>query len=430
MNWDFPLSDEYTDMLIRLAVAIGIGLFVGLEREFTEKEVENRKHTFAGIRTYPLFAIFGFVTGLLAGYFADYILAVALAGVIAFIIVSYRVLANKGEVGGTGEMSLVLTFLLGTLCYAGYIILSLIITVVMVLLLTFKLKIHSFVERLGFKGVRAVIQFVIISALILPFLPDINFGPYDAWNLRNIWTMVILVSGLSFAGFLMVKIMGSSKGTWLTGAAGGLASSTAVAWTFSQRSRENKKNNLATDYAIGIIVASSIMFPRILVEIYVVNRDLLSELMLPLVLLFFVGVGAAFFIYKMTKEHDGSDEVEIENPLNFSVALKFGLLYAVILLFVQFASDQFGTAGIYVASVISGITDVDAITISMSELAKNQEHRDAAATAILLAAISNTIVKFAIALFAGSLVLKKRVSVGFGAILLAGLILLLWRLFF
>ena len=430
MNWEFPLTAEYTDLLMRLAVAIGIGLFIGLEREFTEKEVENREKTFAGIRTYPMFSVFGFLAGLLSTHFSDLILSISLLGVIAFIIVSYLILARKGEIGGTGEMSLLLTFLLGTLTYSGYIILSLIITVIMVLLLTFKLRIHRFVERLGLKGVRAVIQFVIISALILPFLPETRFGPYNVWNLQNIWTMVILVSGLSFAGFLLTKILGSSRGTWLTGLAGGLASSTAVAWTFSQRSNETKKINLASDYAIGIIAASSIMFPRILVEVYVVNKELLNLLIIPVLIMFAVGVISAFIIYKSATKHEESDEVEIENPLNFSVALKFGLLYAIILLVFEFAADQFGTAGIYIASIIAGITDVDAITISMAELARDETKKTSAANAIILASISNTVVKFAIAFIAGSLALKKKVAIGFGSILATGIVIILIRLIF
>jgi uncharacterized membrane protein (DUF4010 family) len=242
--------------------------------------------------------------------------------------------------------------------------------------------------------------------------------------------MVILVSGLSFAGFLMTKMLGSSRGTWLTGIAGGFASSTAVAWTFSQRSKETKNPNLATDYAIGIIAASSIMFPRILVEVYVVNSSLLNELLIPISILFVIGFLSAFITYKMAEEHDGSDEVEIENPLNFSVAVKFGILYGLILLLVKFAGDQYGTTGIYLASVISGITDVDAITISMAELAKDETQKEAAATAIILAALSNTIVKFTIAFLAGSLLLRKKVVIGFGSILLAGVILLLIRLIF
>lgn len=427
MNWEYPLTDEYTGLLIRLAVTIGIGLLIGLEREFTEKALENRKYTFAGIRTFPLFAIFGFLSGLLSHYYSHYILAVALLGVIAFIIVSYFIMAKVGEIGATSEMSLLITFLLGVLTYSGYIILSLIITVVMVLLLTFKLKIHRFVDRLGQKGIRAVIQFVIITALILPFLPDFQFGPYNAWNLKNIWMMVILVSGLSFLGFLMIKILGSRKGTWLTGVAGGFASSTAVAWTFSQRSKEIKKENPATDFAIGIIAASSIMFPRILFEIYVVNKSLLNDLLLPLLLLSITGFTSAFIIYKINDNHEDTDEVEIENPLNLSVAIKFGILYALILLLVQFAYEQFGATGIYIASVISGITDVDAITISMAKLARNTTQRETASNAIILAALSNTIVKFAIAFFAGSLALRKKVSVGFGAILFLGIVLLLIR---
>lgn len=419
------LSEPLKDLLIRLAIATGIGFLVGLEREFSTKEKQSGE-LFAGVRTFPLFAIFGYLSAFLSLQFGLWVFAAALVGLIAFVIVSYQqqVKAGKG-IGGTSEISVILTFILGAVVFTGFILLALVITVILLLLLTFKPSLHSFAKGLTQEEIRALIQFIIISALVIPFLPENDFGPYEVWNLKDIWKMVILVSGISLAGYLLSKILGN-KGTILAGIVGGLASSTAVALSFSKRSRQNKSTN-AFFYAMGIIAASTIMFPRVLLEVYVLNRELFREMWIPIAVITGTGFASAFLIYKVNDREQESGEMNLQNPLNFSVAIKFALIYAGVLWLVKFASDQFGTSGTYIASIISGVTDVDAITISMAKMAKSSDNTDIATNSILIATLSNTMVKLIIALTLGNTALRKTVSIGFGAIFLAGIGYLAWR---
>lgn len=422
------LSEPLKQLLVRLAIAVGIGFLVGMEREFSTKEKQNDE-LFAGVRTFPLFAVFGYLSALLSMEYGLWVFAVALAGMIAFVIISYlqEVKAGKG-IGGTSEMSIILTFILGAVVFSGFILLALVITVVLLLLLTFKPSLHSFVKGLTRYELRAFIQFVIISALVIPFLPENNFGPYDTWNLKDIWKMVILVSGISLAGYLLSKLLGN-KGTVLAGIVGGLASSTAVALSFSKRSKQNNKAH-AFYYAMGIIAASTIMFPRVLLEVYLLNKELFNEMWLPIVLIATTGFAVAFIVYKINPDEQDTGEMQLQNPLNFNVAIKFALIYAGVLWLVKFASDHFGTSGTYAASIISGVTDVDAITISMSKMAKVTSSTDVATNSILMATLSNTMVKFIIALVLGSAALKRTVSIGFGAIFVSGTGYLAWRLWF
>lgn len=417
------LTAEY---LQRLAICIGVGLLIGLERTFHRKREDEEE--FAGIRTFTLVAVLGFVSTLLAAHYGAWLLGVSLAGLILFVVVSYyRSSVLPGKMGGTTEMATILTFLLGALVFGGFILLALVITVVTLLLLAYKPTLHGFVNKLSREELLAIIKFIIISALVIPFLPMQNFGPYGIWNLQDIWKMVILVSGVSLVGYLIAKVVGH-KGTMLAGVIGGLVSSTAVALTFSRRSKEAKGDAGTFYFAMAIISACTIMFPRILVEVYVVNQQLAGHLWVPIALLSLTGFGAAYYIYKRHVKESRDGTVPLSNPLNFGTALKFALFFAAVLLLVKYSSETFGDRGTYIAAAISGITDVDAITLSMAKLARGSGDTSLARNTILLAALSNTLVKLGIVLVVGSRSLVRVSLIGFLAIFGVGAALLLYFL--
>lgn len=421
------ISGNTAEYLSRLAICIGIGLLFGIERTFSRKREDEEE--FAGIRTFTLVALFGYLSALLAAYSGAWLLGVSLAGLILFVIVSYfRTSDLPGNTGGTTEIAIILTFLLGALVFGGFVLLSLIITVITLLLLAYKPTLHGFVKKLSREELLAIIQFIIISALVIPFLPTENFGPYEIWNLQDIWKMVILVSGVSLVGYLIAKVIGN-KGTMLAGVIGGLVSSTAVALTFSRRSKEAKGDEGTFYFAMAIISACTIMFPRILVEVYIVNRALAQQLWIPIAILSLTGFGAAFYIYKRNVKEKRDGQVPLSNPLNFGTALKFALFFAAVLLLVRYSNENFGDKGTYIASAISGITDVDAITLSMAKLARDNASTDLARNAILLAALSNTLVKLGIVLVVGSRNLIKVALIGFIAIFVVGTALFLYFLF-
>jgi uncharacterized membrane protein (DUF4010 family) len=325
-----------------------------------------------------------------------------------------------GNRGGTTEFALLITFTLGALVFFNMILFALIIMVVMLLLLAFKPTLHLFVEKLKRQELLAIILFVVMSALVIPFLPNDNFGPYKLWNLKEIWQMVVLVSGTSLVGYMIAKFMGQ-KGTVLAGIIGGIVSSTSVALAFSRKSKDTKSRASSFFYAVGIISACTIMFPRILFEVYVVNADLAKQLWVPILVITSSGFVSAALIYKFKNGNHNANGIVLKNPLDFLSALKFAVLFAAVQWLVKYASIHFGDSGIYLVGAISGITDVDAITLSMAKIAKAGGSKNMAIQTIIIAALSNTLVKLIIVIVLGSVELRKTALWGFLVIFISGL---------
>ncbi len=413
-------SDLNLDQLIGLATSIGIGFLIGMERQFSKEAVEHQEQ-FAGIRTFTMVSMFGFITALLSTFVGDWVFGLTLACVFAFVVVSYVQLSKiPGNRGGTTEFALLITFTLGALVFFNMILFALIIMVVMLLLLAFKPTLHLFVEKLKRQELLAIILFVVMSALVIPFLPNDNFGPYKLWNLKEIWQMVVLVSGTSLVGYMIAKFMGQ-KGTVLAGIIGGIVSSTSVALAFSRKSKETKSKASSFFYAVGIISACTIMFPRILFEVYVVNADLAKQLWVPVLVITSAGFVSAALIYKFKNGNHTANGIALKNPLDFLSALKFAVLFAAVQWLVKYASIHFGDNGIYLAGAIAGITDVDAITLSMAKIAKAGGSTNMAIQTIIIAALSNTLVKLIIVILLGSVELRKTALWGFLVIFISGL---------
>ncbi|WP_207494424.1 MgtC/SapB family protein [Aridibaculum aurantiacum] len=412
------LTAPTANHLIQLSICIGIGFLIGLERTFS-KQVQEGEEEFAGLRTFTLVAVFGYISAFLSAQLGTWLYAVAFASMVALVIVSYfKTSTTTHNMGGTSEVATILTFLLGALVFLNHVLLALIITVITLLLLAYKPTLHVFVKKLSREELLAIIKFVIMSALVIPFLPDTNFGPYSVWNLKDIWKMVILVSGTSLVGYLIAKVIGN-KGTVVAGVVGGLVSSTAVTLTFSRRSKQASEQ-AAFYFALAIICACTIMFARILFEVYVVNRQLAAELWIPMTILTATGFGAAFLIFRGKKGKQEAESVPLSNPLNLGTAIKFALFFAGIMLLVKYTSENFGNSGTYIAGAISGITDVDAITLSMAKMAKGGDNNQIAINTILIAALSNSLVKFGIVMIVGSKPLVKIAAIGFISIFVVG----------
>lgn len=418
------LEGESYHFLLKFLVAAGIGFLVGMEREHVRQRV-SEEGQFAGVRTFTLISIFGFLSAYVADEIYPWAFIVGFAGFIALVIGAYVHMARNGSVGGTSEISVILVFLLGAIVYADQMLFAVVIAVAIALLLSFKVTLHRFIGRLEMNELRAIIQFVVISALVLPFLPEEAFGPYEVWNLKEIWVMVILVSGISLVGYLLTKIMGA-KGTMVTGMVGGLVSSTAVTLSFAQKSRALQSAEGTRNFAISILMASTIMFPRLLLILFVLDVPLAMLLLVPMLILTAVGFIVSFLLHRRS---DGTSEgPPLENPLNFRGALTFALVFAAVKLLVAYASDEYGEAGTYVASALSGLTNMDAITLSMSRLSNSADALSLAANAIIIAGIANTVMKYLIVLFTGSAALKRDVMPGFLAIAGAGTAWLLLRI--
>lgn len=410
-----PGTGPYS-LLVRLLITLGIGLLIGLEREYA-KRVVDKEEPFAGVRTYPLIALLGFLCALLAERHGPAFLVAGFAGLFAMVVASYVMMARSASFGITTELAGIIAFLLGVLVFADHILLATTITVLVVSLLTLKVRLHTFIATLSPADIRAFIQFTIISALVLPFLPRGGTGPNGVWDLHEIWTMVILVTGISLAGYLLVKLIGRSKGTLFEGLIGGLVSSTAVTLSLSRRSRSSPStaHRLA---AVGIVAATAVMYPRILLETLVVDRGLALQLLPAILAITATAVLAATVLWRRADHGRSSgapEPLQVTNPLNFGVALQFGAVYMLVQWLMMLATAHFPAQGLYAGALLFGATDMDAITLSIArqgEVAGPQR-----GTAILLATMSNTVMKFLIVLFFGDRGLRTRVGIGFGAVL-------------
>lgn len=410
------MTEELPELVQGLVIALALGFLIGLEREYA-KRVIDKEEQFAGVRTYTLIGLFGFLCAYLAGQYGPWLFITGLGGLIAMVIATYLRSARAGSYGITTELSAVLTFLIGAIVLEGEVLLAVIATVIITSFLSLKLKLHSFIDTLTAQEIRAFIQFVIISAVVLPFLPNEPFGPNGVWNLHEIWTMVILVTGISLAGYLLAKITGPAKGTLLAGIVGGLVSSTAVTLSMARRSREDPKapSLLA---AVAIIASTATLYPRILLETWAVNRDLAKLMALPIAAIAIAAFGIAFLIHRKNNKHTaGTDTPPLTNPLNFGVAIQFGLIYMAVQWLMDLASGRFSTEGLYAAGLVFGATDMDAITLSIARRSNVSESIQGV-TAILLATLSNTVMKFFIVVIFGNRTLMKWVGLGFGIIFL------------
>jgi uncharacterized membrane protein (DUF4010 family) len=397
---------QHPELILRFGTALLIGVLIGLEREYARLREDVK--AFAGVRTFPLVALLGCCAGLmtdLGGPWAFAVLAVLVGSLIA---ISYAIDAFQGRVGMTTEVAAVVVFVCGALAYWDYLELAAALAVVTFGFLTLKPQLHRLASRVSSEDMYATLKFAVISLIILPVLPNQTYGPppFDAFNPYKTWLMVVFISGISFLGYVLIKVVGSRRGIGLTGLLGGLVSSTAVTLSFAQRSEEQP--DLARPFALAITLAWTVMFGRVLVEVAVLNRELLSELWVPMVAAMVAGLAFCIIYYFAQRTAQESD-VEVSNPFELGPAIKFGLLYAAILLVAKVAQYYFQDAGVYVASVVAGLTDVDAITLSMAELsgAPGGVSISTGARAVVLAVIANTVVKGGIALTAGSGTLRR-----------------------
>ncbi len=403
-------------LFYRFGAALAIGLLIGLEREHAAARAQEK--IFAGVRTFPLLSLAGCMTLLLSenlGSPLPFGVITAMVGIL--VAVTYAISARQGQIGMTTEIAAVVAYLLGALCYTEQFALAAALTVVTTVLLSLKLEMRALAAKLSQEDIYATLKFAVITAIVLPVLPNRTFGPLDVLNPYKIWLMVIFISGISFLGYLLIKIVGPRQGIGLTGLLGGLVSSTAVTLSFSQRSTREKA--LARPFAMAIMVAWTVMFARILVVVSALNRPLFGVLWLPLLIAGVVGLGYCGYLALAHRTRETGD-VDFANPFELGPAVKFGLLYAAILLIAKAAQLYLGNTGVYLSSIVAGLTDVDAITLSLSQLSSGGASAldlVTAARGIVFACISNTAVKGGIVLASGSRELRRALLPGFVAML-------------
>ena len=280
------------ELFYRFGIALALGLLVGLEREYSHAD-EGQTPLFGGARTFPLIALTGCAAALIASEVTPWFFPVAFAAVTGLVMAAYAATAAKGDVGLTTEVTSLVVFLCGALAYWDYLLLAAAVTVTTLALLSLKTTLHDLSRRISQQDIYATLKFAIITVIILPLLPNRTYGPLDVLNPQQIWLMVVFISGISFCGYVLIKLVGPRQGIGLTGLLGGLVSSTAVTLSFSQRSQ--KASHLARPFTLAITVASTTMFIRVLFEAFVLNPALARVLAIPL--LAAAGVGPVSYTH-------------------------------------------------------------------------------------------------------------------------------------
>ncbi|AUB60914.1 MAG: MgtC/SapB family protein [Methanobacterium sp.] len=403
-------------LILKFLIALALGALIGIERERKKEGAE-----FAGVRTFILIAILGTISAYLSQDF-PYFWIVSFAGLVVLVGLSYLVTTRKNDdVGITTEIAAFLTFVLGMLCFADEgMLLAPILAIIITTLLAIKPHLHQFAHRVSEKELINTLKFLIIAFVILPILPDEVMGPLAVFNPFQIWLMVVFISAISFTGYILMKIIGPEKSLGVTGIVGGLVSSTAVATSMAARVKESGLLMKAAVFAT--VVASSMMFLRILFEVSVINPALLPKLSAPMMVMGVLGIILGIFVWRRTEVRQMDADLKLDNPFSLKPALIFGALFLAILFLSKIANIYLGSSGVYLASIISGVADVDAITISMALLAPDTISNNTAVTAITLAAISNTVFKFLITLFLGTRKFARNIGIIFLVVILAGLI--------
>lgn len=410
-------------------LALAAGLLLGFERELSmPRPDDGRSESYlAGARTFPLVALLGATAALLAGVFGWVALVLPFVALGALVLVSYSDDVRRGSDRGlTSEVALILTFVLGALAmtqdvFDGVRQKALVVGAVAVtstLLLSLKPRLQAFLERVSREDVFATLKFLVVLVIVLPLLPNEAMGPLGALNPWQIGLMVVLIAGISFVGYVTMRLFGAQRGLGFTGLVGGLASSTAVTLSFSARAKAEPA--LANACALAVVLASSIMPARVLVEVSVVNPSLLAQMAYPMGAMIAVGLVAAGYLYWRSRSHAPAGEIRVANPFQLSTAVKFALVFALVLLASKVATTYFGTGATYLAGLLAGTTDVDAITLSMARLAfEGVASDEVAVTTILLGVVSNTCVKGGMALVLGGQAFGLRVCAALAAMLVA-----------
>jgi uncharacterized membrane protein (DUF4010 family) len=406
------------------ALALLIGALVGIDRE--KHQAEEGPQGIGGLRTFILFATVGALAGWLSQQFnTPWIFVAALLAASIGIFTGYFVhaRANPGESGMTTELAAISVVLLGGVVMVGQSGLSVALAIAVSAVLAYKQPLHGLVERIGRADMLAGLRLLVATFIVLPLLPNETIDPWQALNPYKLWLLVILIAGLSLAGYIAARWLGSGRGTAITGLTGGLVSSTAVTLSFARRSRLETEPADSNMLACGILLAWTVMFGRVLVEVAVVNRALLRPVLVPITLMGAVALVLAGFFYLRrlhAVRHDGGSQAEVPltNPFSLTSAVKFAAFFAVVLMVVALVQRYYPGQGLLVVAGLAGLTDVDAITLSMAEYARGGGDAGTAVGAIVIASLSNTVVKAGMVATLGGPGLRRLVLVA-GAVIVA-----------
>ncbi len=396
---------------IRLLVALGIGFLVGLERERRQEH-----EIFAGIRTMPLVALTG---ALLQEYFFSLLLP-AFVFLIGLLVVAYAVKIQQFDIGITTSVATLLTYVYGAMCTRSEqaMLIAIMAGILTAVLLAVKDPLHSFANQLDSEEMYAVLKFLVVVLVILPLLPNESVDYLLGLNPQFVWMMVILVSGIGFGAYILSKVFGARAGIGLSGLLGGMISSTATTVAMARKSVAER--DVSSVASLAVVIACLAMFPRMIIEILAVYPELVGPVLIPTLVMMLLGLGPALYLLWVVS-YESPPEVEQKNPFRLKPALIFGALFGVILLVSDYSLEWYGSSGIFVTAAVSGLADVDAITLSVGRLLQSNElDLRTGAQAVVIGAISNTAMKVGLTWIMGRFEIAWRVTSVLGLSLLGG----------
>ena len=356
-----------TIVLKSLLIAVVLGFAIGLQRTM-QQIYSKEKLSIAGSRTFALISLLGFLSGWLAKSAPQLVVLVTLAVILLLAISYYVKTTHYKKMGMTTQIAAIVTYLLGLMIAFHLEQYAIFIGVLMIVLLDIKPRLKRIERNISPTDLNATILLLAMTFLILPMLPDRMIGPYQLFNPYKTWLMAVIIAAISFVGYIAIKILGNKRGVLLTGLFGGLISSTAVSISLSEMSLSQK--SFLNNFAAGIAMASTLMYLRVLLEAFVIDMDVAKALLFPYLAASTAGLIYVFILYR--RSHTGTIDLQnsaiSKNPLQLSEAIKFGLLFGIIYGAITVVQDHYGEIGVYIISLLSGITDVDAITLSLGAL--------------------------------------------------------------
>jgi len=413
------------DTVRAFATALLIGALIGVERE--KRKMDDNDIDAWGLRPFILASLVGAISGWVSRtYDFPWVVVGVLAVLAALVVTSYVLVARvqPKALSLSTELGAVAVFLLGAIVTMGHEGLAIGLGVVIAAVLAYKQPLHGMVSKIGWDDVFAGLRLMIATFVVLPLLPNRTIDPWGALNPYSLWLLVLLISSLGLVGYVATRWLGTGRGAALTALTGGLVSSTAVTLSFARRSNEQGSERLGDLLAGGILLAWCIMFGRVVIEVLVVNPALVAKVLVPFVAMAVAGgVVAGVLFWRAAVMHSSagqrSEDVPLKNPFSLTAAAKFGAFFAVVLLVVKLVQAHFPGEGVYLVAALAGLTDVDAITLSMAEYAKTGD-AGIAVNAIVIAAITNTCVKCGMVLTMGGRMMKGPVIAGTVVVFLAG----------
>lgn len=403
-----------------LLLSAGLGLLVGMQRQSVNSKT-------AGIRTFPLITLTGTICGFLAKEFDGWILAAGFLGIAALLTISnlQKIKTNDADIGITTEMAVLLMYMIGAYLVFGEKIIAVVITGIVTVLLHFKSLLHRWVNKFGEADLKAIMQFVLLSMIILPVLPNDSYDRYNSLNPKDIWMMVVLIVGISLVGYFLYKFFGKKAGVLLGGVLGGLISSTATTVSYSRLAK--RSISISRLAAFVILTASAVSMVRVMVEISIVAPRSFENFLLPLAAELLIMIVLIFILFFQNRKEKTEMPLQ-SNPAELKGAFIFALLYGGISFISAAVNDNFGKEALYVVSIISGLTDLDAITLSTAKMTEQKSIETALGWRLIMTAtLSNLVFKGAMTMILGNRDLGRITGILFGILIATGiLILLLW----